>query len=640
MPDLSYFKITFPLDANGNDYTGVSYSNRNNPLIKAYESPGSLAGYVPSSTYSPYFFVSGNDVVFRAHCAGALTSANSYPRCELRERVLKSGASGNNASDWDGYWSFQDEHELNATFRITAVPNNKKEVCVLQIKGEVGSSSEEAFRLDYRQDGSDGLHLTINEANGPTNIMDYTLGQTIQARMYVNNGSVTIELDNLNVSGSRGIYSLTFNSNYSNGYFKAGCYTQSSIWSQKSGVAAESPTASGEVRFSALTMGSGSNGGNGTGLSATYFNNSNFTSQVLTRIDPTINFNWGSGSPASSIGTNTYSARWTGSVQANQSGTYTFYTRTDDGVRLWVNGQQLVNKWVNQGPTEWSGTISLTAGVKVPIVMEYYENTGGAVAQLSWAGPGVSKQIIPQANLYPSSSQTLSCTSGSNLALNKTIVSYSSQENSTNGVIRLNDGNTTNRWAASGFPQNAVIDLGGVYSVNQINLRPYKNRAYQFLVEGSTTSPTSGFTTMTNATSNTSGGSVISKSFSARGVRYVRLTITGVSGNITTWSSIAEFQVICAGNSRLAAPDVELPLLTYSPNPFGQKGLFVQVPEDMEQLTSIRVVDMLGRKIMEKAEIQPGEELFILQNVQTGLYLIQWLDQSNQVLQTAKVLRE
>lgn len=381
----------------------------------------------------------------------------------------------------------------------------------------------------------------------------------------------------------------------------------------------------------------------GTGLSATYYNNMDFTGSTVTREDATIDFSWGSGSPDGSIGVNTFSARWTGSVQADQSGTYTFYTRTDDGVRLWVNGQQLVNKWVNQGPTEWSGTISLTAGVKVPIVMEYYENGGGAVAQLSWSASGVSKQIIPQTNLYPDgSTSTPSCTAGTNLAENETIVSFSAQENTTNGAANINDGSDANRWSANGFPQNVVIDLGDTYSVDEINLMPYLDRPYQFWVEGSTSSATSGFTTMTNATGNATGGSVINRSFSARDVRYVRLTVTGVSGNVSTWSSVEEFEVICSGNSssRFAATTVQPPSLIYSPNPFGQKGLFIQVPAEMERLTSVRAVDMLGRIVFEQHGLNPGDEAFILQGVQTGLYLLQWMTESSEVLQTSKVLRQ
>jgi len=217
LPDLQYFKLTFPIDDNGNDYTGVSFGDREDPDIRADE-VDNLSGYVPSGDYADYFFVSGNEVVFKAHCAGALTSANSYPRCELREKV----------NGGDDLWLFSGEHELSATFRITHLPDEKEEVCFLQIKGNTSnntSGTDEVLRVEYRQDGSSGIHLEVNENSGPSDVMDYTLGQTIEARMYVNNGNVTLELNNLNVSGSRGQYTHNYTTSYSHGYFKAGCYT-------------------------------------------------------------------------------------------------------------------------------------------------------------------------------------------------------------------------------------------------------------------------------------------------------------------------------------------------------------------------------------------------------------------------------
>jgi hypothetical protein len=144
--------------------------------------------------------------------------------------------------------------------------------------------------------------------------------------------------------------------------------------------------------------------GTGTGLIGDYY-----TSQLKTFVDPatlerldsTVNFDWGTGSPDPSISVDTFTVRWTGLVQPLYSQTYTFYTATDDGVRLWVNGQKLIDKWVDQGGTEWSGTIALAANQKYGILMEYYENTGGASAKLSWSSTGQVKGIIPQTQLYP-----------------------------------------------------------------------------------------------------------------------------------------------------------------------------------------------------------------------------------------------
>ncbi len=141
---------------------------------------------------------------------------------------------------------------------------------------------------------------------------------------------------------------------------------------------------------------------NGTGLQATYYNNMDFTGTSITRIDPTINFNWGNGSPSTSIQADTFSASWIGQVKPKTTGTYTFYTNSDDGVRLWVNGILLINKWNNQATTEYSGTIQLNGGQKYDIALEYFDNTRGAVVQLSWSSIGLPKEIIPQSALYPS----------------------------------------------------------------------------------------------------------------------------------------------------------------------------------------------------------------------------------------------
>jgi autotransporter-associated beta strand protein len=139
---------------------------------------------------------------------------------------------------------------------------------------------------------------------------------------------------------------------------------------------------------------------NGTGLLGEYFSDMNLTTPDLFRIDPTVNFNWDNNSPDPSLAQTGYSVKWTGTVEAQYSETYTFYTTSDDGARLWVNGQELINQWHDQGPTEYSGTIALQAGQQYSIEMDYYQDGGGAVAMLSWSSASQAKQIIPAAQLY------------------------------------------------------------------------------------------------------------------------------------------------------------------------------------------------------------------------------------------------
>jgi len=99
------------------------------------------------------------------------------------------------------------------------------------------------------------------------------------------------------------------------------------------------------------------------------------------------------------VGADNFSVRWTGEVEAVFTETYTFYTNSDDGVRLWVDGKQLVNNWNNHGNTENSGNIDLVAGQTYSLVMEHYDDTGAAVAELRWSSLRTPKQIIPQAAL-------------------------------------------------------------------------------------------------------------------------------------------------------------------------------------------------------------------------------------------------
>ena len=141
--------------------------------------------------------------------------------------------------------------------------------------------------------------------------------------------------------------------------------------------------------------------GPGGGIRGDYYKGMDLRNHALRRIDPQINFNWGNGEPDPSVGADNFSVRWTGEVEAVFTEKYSFYTNTDDGVRLWVDGKQLVNDWTNHGAEENSGTIDLAAGQFYSILMEYYEDGGGAVAELRWSSPRTPKQLIPQAALSP-----------------------------------------------------------------------------------------------------------------------------------------------------------------------------------------------------------------------------------------------
>jgi subtilisin family serine protease len=100
--------------------------------------------------------------------------------------------------------------------------------------------------------------------------------------------------------------------------------------------------------------------------------------------DGFLNFDWGSDSPGSScgIGADYFSVRWTRAVNFG-SGNYQFIVTADDGVRLWVDNQLILDKWILQSPTTYTvGPISLSGNHTLK--MEYFENAGRAVAKVSW----------------------------------------------------------------------------------------------------------------------------------------------------------------------------------------------------------------------------------------------------------------
>ncbi len=113
-----------------------------------------------------------------------------------------------------------------------------------------------------------------------------------------------------------------------------------------------------------------------SGFVGQYFNGTGFDEFLYTQKDPTIQFNWGTGSPSAEVPNNKFSIRWQGwFVPPHDDGTrsYQLTTRTDDGVRLFVNGEPVIDQWKNQSATAYSHEISVGPEERVAITMEYYE---------------------------------------------------------------------------------------------------------------------------------------------------------------------------------------------------------------------------------------------------------------------------
>ncbi len=153
--------------------------------------------------------------------------------------------------------------------------------------------------------------------------------------------------------------------------------------------------------------------GKGIGLQGHYYDSPDFDPTfyepaAFTRIDSVVDFDWGQGSPSASLlGDDHWLVRWDGYIEPLFSGTYTFYVTSDDGARLWIGSEEIVDKWIPQPATEWSGTIDLAAGQQYPVYLEFYEEGGGAVCQFSWSSDRIGKSIVPRSQLFPESATSV-----------------------------------------------------------------------------------------------------------------------------------------------------------------------------------------------------------------------------------------
>jgi hypothetical protein len=152
-----------------------------------------------------------------------------------------------------------------------------------------------------------------------------------------------------------------------------------------------------------VTSGLGALAQTGTGLTGKYYDDMSFTAAVTTRTDPAVHFNFGTAIPPGTAITaaTTYSVAWSGQIEAGYSELYTFFLTADDGARLWVDDELIVQRTFYQSTTEMRGQRRMKAGHRVNVRVEFLQNAGSASVKLEWASASQARQVVPTARLYP-----------------------------------------------------------------------------------------------------------------------------------------------------------------------------------------------------------------------------------------------
>ncbi len=141
-------------------------------------------------------------------------------------------------------------------------------------------------------------------------------------------------------------------------------------------------------------------GGQG-GLVGTYFTDTTLTTVATTRIDPALQFQWQRGSTDAAVRLGNFGVRWTGWLLTDRSEQYTLRVDANDGVRLWLDDQLLIDAWTAQPTTEHQALVTLQMGKLYQLRLEYYTTSMDATVALSWESPSTQKAIIPQGHLCP-----------------------------------------------------------------------------------------------------------------------------------------------------------------------------------------------------------------------------------------------
>ncbi|CQR57486.1 glycosyl hydrolase [Paenibacillus riograndensis] len=137
------------------------------------------------------------------------------------------------------------------------------------------------------------------------------------------------------------------------------------------------------------------------GLYGQYYSNASLSgTPAFTRTDSGINYIWRQAAPDPALPADFFSVRWSGRLSAAYTESYTIYSSSDDGIRVWIDGVLVIDSWMKQSGQERQGQVNLIAGKLHELKVEYYENQGDARVVLMWESPSQVKSVIPAGAFY------------------------------------------------------------------------------------------------------------------------------------------------------------------------------------------------------------------------------------------------
>ncbi|UYZ62960.1 PA14 domain-containing protein [Hymenobacter weizhouensis] len=340
-----------------------------------------------------------------------------------------------------------------------------------------------------------------------------------------------------------------------------------------------------------------------------------------------------------------YAFRYTGYVQVPTDGQYTFYTTSDDGSRLLIGDQVVVQNDGPHGPQERSGTIGLKAG-RHPITVLYFEGTGGETLSLSYAGPGISKTSVPASSLSRTEGNTALSIYADALAADWADWSWSTTTNLANATPVRVGSRSASATYTSGF--------GGFALRKGTAISTSGYTALKFWVHGGTGSnkniklytqnaDNGGESTITYFTATAGAWNEITISLSALGNpgSIKRLTFQengGAAQPAIYFDDIRLVSGTTAARGIAGTEPAEAPAFAVAafPNPFSDR-LSVHVSAAAPEAVEVRIFNQLGQEVFRQSALPLNRLVTLRPALPDGLYLVRIL--SEQHSQEFKLVR-
>ncbi|NBV24135.1 MAG: hypothetical protein EBS05_19725 [Proteobacteria bacterium] len=214
------------------------------------------------------------------------------------------------------------------------------------------------------------------------------------------------------------------------------------------------------------------------GLLASYYRRTELdSSSAVTRIDQQLDFDWGNNAPVNDVPAESFSARWSGQVAAQFTEGYTFHVEAGGGVRLWLDGQLVLDQWRDRPGEFYSSVIPLTAGQKYDLRIEHFNTSKEAKLRLRWSSASQRKVPIPADALTPSRPTEVS----SHKPQHGLLGTYYSRPDCTGEVLKRLDAQVNFDWADKSAAPGVPIDDFSVRWTGQVQAQHAEN--YTFHVE-------------------------------------------------------------------------------------------------------------------------------------------------------------